>query len=51
MFKKILTSIFIMFYAFSLLAGEIDDLKFAAGLFTDGNDKLAESELINFIKN
>jgi tetratricopeptide (TPR) repeat protein len=40
-----------MCYALLLSAGEIDDLKFAAGLFADGNDKLAESELINFLEN
>ncbi len=34
-----------------LIATPVDDMKFAVGLYTDGNYKLAEIELRNFISN
>ena len=46
--KKIILILFLIAISFSF-ATEIDDLKFAIGLYSDGNDKLAKTELNSFI--
>ena len=48
--RKAILILIIIFLGCYLIASEIDDLKFSAGLFADGNDKLAESELKNFLQ-
>ncbi|MFO7896607.1 MAG: tetratricopeptide repeat protein [Candidatus Cloacimonadales bacterium] len=48
---QIILATLFLFLAVSLSASELDDLKFAAGLFADGNSRLAKAELENFIQN
>lgn len=49
--KKNLITIIIISVVLSLNCIEKDDLTFAIGLYSDGNTKLAEQELNNFLKN
>jgi TolA-binding protein len=48
--KKIILLTLVLLFVMSLVANEKDDLKFAVGLFSDKNYKLAKVELENFIK-
>ena len=49
--KRSLLCILLTMLTVMLIATPVDDMKFAVGLYTDGNYKLAEIELRNFISN
>ncbi|MBL7149852.1 MAG: tetratricopeptide repeat protein [Candidatus Cloacimonetes bacterium] len=49
--RRSLLCMLLLILTVMLIATPVDDMKFAVGLYTDGNYKLAEIELRNFISN